>query len=197
MSGCAAEVSQRIAEAVFADQEAPMHQGGFGQYQEIYAARVKDPAVMAVAQDGGVVTALLLHALRSGRIVHIDTPKTIADQMEEWFKAPACDGFVLAATHMPGNYEDFVRLLVPELQRRGLRGNRRCGRSQRHGNDENKTMHLLSGFPQIGDHIRELIGSLQAGIGHPGVGHLALGVLQVVGERSIIPDDARLLHRIR
>ena len=48
------------------------------------------------------------------------TPKSVADQMEEWFKAPACDGFVLAATHMPGNYEDIVRLLVPELQRRGL-----------------------------------------------------------------------------
>lgn len=30
------------------------------------------------------------------------------------------DGFVLAATHMPGAYEDFVRLVVPELQRRGL-----------------------------------------------------------------------------
>ena len=40
--------------------------------------------------------------------------------MEEWFTAPACDGFVLAATHMPGAYEDVVRLLVPELQRRGL-----------------------------------------------------------------------------
>jgi alkanesulfonate monooxygenase SsuD/methylene tetrahydromethanopterin reductase-like flavin-dependent oxidoreductase (luciferase family) len=48
------------------------------------------------------------------------SPKDVADQMEEWFKAPACDGFVLAATHMPGTYEDFVRLAVPELQRRGL-----------------------------------------------------------------------------
>jgi FMN-dependent oxidoreductase (nitrilotriacetate monooxygenase family) len=48
------------------------------------------------------------------------TPKSVADQMEEWFQAPACDGFVLAATHMPGAYEDVVRLLVPELQRRGL-----------------------------------------------------------------------------
>jgi FMN-dependent oxidoreductase (nitrilotriacetate monooxygenase family) len=47
-------------------------------------------------------------------------PKQVADQMEEWFAAPACDGFVLAATHMPGYYEDVVRLLVPELQRRGL-----------------------------------------------------------------------------
>lgn len=52
--------------------------------------------------------------------VFCGTPKSVADQMEEWFTAPACDGFVLAATHMPGMYEDVVRLLVPELQRRGL-----------------------------------------------------------------------------
>jgi hypothetical protein len=39
--------------------------------------------------------------------------------MQSWFEAEACDGFVLAATHMPGAYEDFVRLVVPELQRRG------------------------------------------------------------------------------
>jgi FMN-dependent oxidoreductase (nitrilotriacetate monooxygenase family) len=47
------------------------------------------------------------------------TPAMVADQMEEWFTT-ACDGFVIAATHMPGSYEDFVRLVVPELQRRGL-----------------------------------------------------------------------------
>ena len=47
-------------------------------------------------------------------------PKQVADQMEEWFAAPACDGFVLAATNMPGLYDDVVRLLVPELQRRRL-----------------------------------------------------------------------------
>lgn len=48
------------------------------------------------------------------------SPKQVADQMEEWFTAPACDGFVLAASSMPGAYDDVVRLLVPELQRRGL-----------------------------------------------------------------------------
>ena len=47
-------------------------------------------------------------------------PKQVADQMEEWFLAPACDGFVLAASSMPGAHDDVVRLLVPELQRRGL-----------------------------------------------------------------------------
>jgi FMN-dependent oxidoreductase (nitrilotriacetate monooxygenase family) len=47
-------------------------------------------------------------------------PKDVADQLETWFAAPACDGFVLSATHVPGTYEDFVRFVVPELQRRGL-----------------------------------------------------------------------------
>jgi alkanesulfonate monooxygenase SsuD/methylene tetrahydromethanopterin reductase-like flavin-dependent oxidoreductase (luciferase family) len=44
----------------------------------------------------------------------------IADQMEAWFQAPACDGFVVGATHLPGAFEDFVDLVVPELQRRGI-----------------------------------------------------------------------------
>jgi FMN-dependent oxidoreductase (nitrilotriacetate monooxygenase family) len=52
--------------------------------------------------------------------VFVGTPPQVADGLEEWFAAEACDGFVLAATHIPGAYEDFVRLVVPELQRRGL-----------------------------------------------------------------------------
>lgn len=50
----------------------------------------------------------------------VGTAQSVADQMEEWFNGGACDGFVLGATHMPGAYEDFVRLVVPELQRRGV-----------------------------------------------------------------------------
>jgi alkanesulfonate monooxygenase SsuD/methylene tetrahydromethanopterin reductase-like flavin-dependent oxidoreductase (luciferase family) len=50
----------------------------------------------------------------------VGTPPQVADGLEEWFTTEACDGFVLAATHIPGAYEDFVRLVVPELQRRGL-----------------------------------------------------------------------------
>jgi alkanesulfonate monooxygenase SsuD/methylene tetrahydromethanopterin reductase-like flavin-dependent oxidoreductase (luciferase family) len=51
--------------------------------------------------------------------VFMGSPKQIADEMEAWF-GTACDGFVLAASHAPGTYDDFVRLVVPELQRRGL-----------------------------------------------------------------------------
>jgi FMN-dependent oxidoreductase (nitrilotriacetate monooxygenase family) len=46
--------------------------------------------------------------------------KDIADRLEEWFEARACDGFVIAPTHIPGSFEDFVKFVVPELQRRGL-----------------------------------------------------------------------------
>lgn len=49
----------------------------------------------------------------------IGTPAQVADQMQAWFEC-ACDGFVIQAATMPGTYEDFVRLVVPELQRRGL-----------------------------------------------------------------------------
>jgi FMN-dependent oxidoreductase (nitrilotriacetate monooxygenase family) len=50
----------------------------------------------------------------------VGTGPAIADQMEEWFDGGACDGFTIAATHSPGAYEDMVRLVVPELQRRGV-----------------------------------------------------------------------------
>lgn len=48
------------------------------------------------------------------------SPQDVADGLEEWFEQDGCDGFVIAATHVPGAYEDFVRLVVPELQKRGL-----------------------------------------------------------------------------
>ena len=47
-------------------------------------------------------------------------PKEVSDQFEQWFAERACDGFVIAGTHVPGAYEDFVSFVVPELQRRGL-----------------------------------------------------------------------------
>ena len=50
----------------------------------------------------------------------VGSGRDVADLMEQWFTAPCCDGFVLAADNIPGSYEDFVRFVVPELQRRGL-----------------------------------------------------------------------------
>ncbi len=61
----------------------------------------------------------------------VGTGAEVADQMEEWFTSGACDGFVIAATHSPGAYEDVVRLVVPELQRRGLFRDRYTGATLR------------------------------------------------------------------
>jgi len=63
-----------------------------------------------------------MQVTRRGRaqVPFVGGPKEVADQMEQWFVEGACDGFVITATHVPGTYEDFVRFVVPELQRRGL-----------------------------------------------------------------------------
>jgi FMN-dependent oxidoreductase (nitrilotriacetate monooxygenase family) len=50
----------------------------------------------------------------------VGSPTEVADAMEDLFTGRGCDGFVVAATHVPGAYADFVRHVVPELQRRGL-----------------------------------------------------------------------------
>ncbi len=50
----------------------------------------------------------------------VGSGKDIADKIEEWWSAPACDGFVVGPTHQPGCFEDFVRFVVPELQKRGI-----------------------------------------------------------------------------
>lgn len=50
----------------------------------------------------------------------VGTPVTVADQLEEWFAAGACDGFSLMVPYMPTPLYEIVDWLVPELQRRGL-----------------------------------------------------------------------------
>lgn len=50
----------------------------------------------------------------------VGTPIQIADQLEESFKNGEADGFIISPAYLPGAFEEFVELVVPELQRRGL-----------------------------------------------------------------------------
>ena len=50
----------------------------------------------------------------------VGTPTSIADVMEEWFTAGAADGFNIQSPCIPVDSQDFVELVIPELQRRGL-----------------------------------------------------------------------------
>ncbi|MFC7690530.1 hypothetical protein ACFQY5_14000 [Paeniroseomonas aquatica] len=50
----------------------------------------------------------------------VGTGEGIADQLEDYFTAGACDGFIIWPTVFPRMFEDFCRHVVPVLQRRGL-----------------------------------------------------------------------------
>src|SRR5829696_5393656 len=61
-----------------------------------------------------------LTAAARGHWVLCGTPKKIADTLEEWFVEGAADGYNVLPPYFPGGFDDFVDLVVPELQRRGL-----------------------------------------------------------------------------
>jgi N-acetyl-S-(2-succino)cysteine monooxygenase len=61
-----------------------------------------------------------LTAAARGHWVVCGTPQRIADTLEEWFVGKAADGFNILPAYFPGAFADFVDLVVPELQRRGL-----------------------------------------------------------------------------
>jgi len=61
-----------------------------------------------------------LTAAARGHWVVCGTPGNIADILEEWFVGGAADGFNILPPYFPGAFADFVDLVVPELQRRGL-----------------------------------------------------------------------------
>ena len=84
---------------------------------------IRDKVVRLSGKQNPTVRDFVTFSGKSGIREHplfAGTPQEVADELEAWFTSQACDGFVLTATHMPGGYEDFVRLVVPELQRRGL-----------------------------------------------------------------------------
>lgn len=59
-------------------------------------------------------------AAARGHWVVYGTPKRIADIFEDWFRSGCADGFVIMPPYFPGAFDDFVDLVVPELQRRGI-----------------------------------------------------------------------------
>jgi FMN-dependent oxidoreductase (nitrilotriacetate monooxygenase family) len=62
----------------------------------------------------------LANAGPRGHVLSIGTPSQVADEMEHWFKDGAADGFNVMPAWNPGSLEDFVDLVIPELQRRCL-----------------------------------------------------------------------------
>jgi alkanesulfonate monooxygenase len=55
-----------------------------------------------------------------GQRTLIGSPAEIADDMEAWFCDYGVDGFLFHPSYLPGGLDDFVDLVIPELQSRGL-----------------------------------------------------------------------------
>ena len=86
------------------------NQSKSGRERTIALARRERLTVRQLAQRLGGYGGLSL----------LGTPKTIADEMEDWLTGGACDGFTVMFPYLPEGLEDFVDKVVPELQRRGL-----------------------------------------------------------------------------
>jgi alkanesulfonate monooxygenase len=55
-----------------------------------------------------------------GHLFVVGTPSSIADQLQEWLEKEAADGFNIMPPLLPTSLEDFVDLVIPELQKRGI-----------------------------------------------------------------------------
>lgn len=53
-------------------------------------------------------------------LAFVGTPRSVADEMEQWLVERGSDGFNVMFSWLPGGLEAVVRKLVPELQRRGI-----------------------------------------------------------------------------
>ena len=93
-------------------------------YSEVLLARAR--------REGHTLRDLYnLFAVARGYLICCGTAEQVADLMSEWFTTAACDGFILVPAHFPEAFEDFVDLVAPELQARGLYRDRYVGRTLR------------------------------------------------------------------
>ena len=97
------------------DGPVPLDKLGPAELQSISAQLLE-----RVKRQKPTIRALYQEVAGMGGFCLIGTPSQIADVMQDWFETEACDGFNITPTHLPGGCEDFVELVTPELQRRGL-----------------------------------------------------------------------------
>ncbi|KLL10881.1 LLM class flavin-dependent oxidoreductase [Protofrankia coriariae] len=101
--------------------------------RDINGNRSRFTLVSELARRDGLNLRQLIARLGGGRghRVFAGTPEQIADQLEEWFTQDAADGFNIMPPFLPGGLTDFVDLVVPILQRRGLFRTEYTGRTLR------------------------------------------------------------------
>jgi alkanesulfonate monooxygenase SsuD/methylene tetrahydromethanopterin reductase-like flavin-dependent oxidoreductase (luciferase family) len=74
---------------------------------------------------------VLRFGVSRGHVQVIGSAREVADVIEQWFTEGAADGFNVVPPLLPSGFDDFVELVVPELQRRGLFHTEYAGRTYR------------------------------------------------------------------
>jgi FMN-dependent oxidoreductase (nitrilotriacetate monooxygenase family) len=97
------------------DGPVPLDKLGPGELRSISAQLVE-----RVKRQNPSIRDLYGEVAGRGGFCVIGTAADIADVMQDWFAHDACDGFNITPTHLPGGCQDFVEMVTPELQRRGL-----------------------------------------------------------------------------
>jgi FMN-dependent oxidoreductase (nitrilotriacetate monooxygenase family) len=78
-----------------------------------------DEIARMIREDKPTLRQLYMRYERGTRSLR-GTPKHCADVLEDWFTTGAADGFMLILHLQPAGLADFVKYIVPELQRRKL-----------------------------------------------------------------------------
>jgi coenzyme F420 hydrogenase subunit beta len=95
-----------VEEAVFRNERGKLYRGGFGNYQEIFAARAKDPRILERCQDGGLVTAMLIYGLEKG---YFDGAVVSAPDPERpCSPKPVCETTVEGVLNAAGSWYTYV-----------------------------------------------------------------------------------------
>ena len=78
--------------------------------------------IRQIADENGFTIRQLYQWVASarGHFTVVGTPVQIADTLQEWFENEGADGFNILPPWLPTGLTDFVDLVIPELQRRGL-----------------------------------------------------------------------------
>ncbi|HEY4924815.1 MAG TPA: LLM class flavin-dependent oxidoreductase [Roseiarcus sp.] len=98
------------------DPDAPLP-----EIPETNASQSARERVIALGRRDGLTVRQLAQRLGGyAGLAFVGTPQTIADEMEEWLIGEGSDGFNIMFPFLPAGLDDFVDLVVPELQRRGL-----------------------------------------------------------------------------
>ena len=90
----------------------PEPSNGIGRWRQAVA--------LARRENLSIRELILRFSIVQGHRIVVGTPVDIADQIEDWFVNGAADGFNLKPTFLPDSLEDFINLVVPELQKRGI-----------------------------------------------------------------------------